>query len=89
MHKQQYTDALLVRCMLFVWCPLKKFYETKMYKKGVKAADTILKKFPNHGETLAMKGLIYSCLGKKEEVCLCLKVMYLMRRAFLHIYISG
>eukprot|EP00953_Heterococcus_sp_UTEX-ZZ885_P028122 15010-Heterococcus_DN1.PRE.1 len=55
MRKQQYTDALL------------KFYETKMYKKGLKAADTILKKFPNHGETLAMKGLIYSCLGKKEE----------------------
>lgn len=24
-------------------------YELKQYKKGLKAADTILKKFPNHG----------------------------------------
>jgi hypothetical protein len=24
-------------------------YELKGYKKGLKAADTILKKFPNHG----------------------------------------
>lgn len=29
----------------------------KQYKKGLKAADTILKKFPNHGETLALKAL--------------------------------
>ena len=34
-----------------------KFYETKQYKKGLKAADTVLKKFPEHGETLAMKAL--------------------------------
>ncbi|KAG5091395.1 hypothetical protein JHK82_050173 [Glycine max] len=27
----------------------KKSYETKQYKKGLKAADTILKKFPDHG----------------------------------------
>ncbi|KAK3020558.1 hypothetical protein RJ639_047470 [Escallonia herrerae] len=26
-----------------------KSYETKQYKKGLKAADTILKKFPDHG----------------------------------------
>ncbi|ORY35432.1 NMDA receptor-regulated protein 1-domain-containing protein [Naematelia encephala] len=32
-------------------------YELKQYKKGIKAADTILKKFPNHGETLALKAL--------------------------------
>ena len=32
-----------------------KHYETKQYKKGLKAADTILKKFVDHGETLAMK----------------------------------
>ena len=32
-----------------------KFYETKQYKKGLKAADTVLKKFPEHGETNAMK----------------------------------
>lgn len=31
--------------------------QTKQYKKGIKNADTILKKFPEHGETLAMKVL--------------------------------
>jgi len=35
-----------------------KHYETKQYKKGTKAADSILKKYPKHGETLCMKGLI-------------------------------
>ncbi|KAK9837789.1 hypothetical protein WJX74_005116 [Apatococcus lobatus] len=44
-----------------------KCYETKQYKKGIKAADQILKKFPEHGETLAMKGLILNCLEKKAE----------------------
>ncbi|KAK3248425.1 N-alpha-acetyltransferase 16, NatA auxiliary subunit [Cymbomonas tetramitiformis] len=44
-----------------------KFYETKQYKKGIKAADQILKKFPDHGETLAMKGLTLNCMEKKEE----------------------
>jgi peptide alpha-N-acetyltransferase len=47
-------------------------YETKQYKKGIKSADAILKKFPNHGETLCMKGLILHNMGasskdKKEE----------------------
>jgi len=32
-----------------------KFYETKQYKKAIKAAEQVLKKFPDHGETLAMK----------------------------------
>ena len=44
-----------------------KFYETKQYKKGLKAAEQILKKFPNHGETLSMKGLTLNCLERKEE----------------------
>eukprot|EP00934_Nitzschia_sp_Nitz4_P003979 Nitzschia sp. Nitz4//scaffold19_size178191//168714//171518//NITZ4_002014-RA/size178191-augustus-gene-0.86-mRNA-1//1//CDS//3329540792//3969//frame0 len=44
-----------------------KHYETKQYKKALKQADTILKKFPNHGETLAMKGLILNCMSKNEE----------------------
>lgn len=34
-----------------------KHYENKQYKKALKAADAILKKFAEHGETLAMKGL--------------------------------
>ena len=35
-----------------------KFYESKNYKKALKNADLILKRYPNHGETLCMKGLI-------------------------------
>ena len=44
-----------------------KFYETKQYKKGLKAADLVLKKHPEHGETLAMKGLVLNCLDRKAE----------------------
>lgn len=46
---------------------LVRSYETKQYKKGLKAADSILKKFPRHGETLAMKGLIFNCMDCKED----------------------
>ena len=41
-------------------------YETKQHKKGLKSADFVLKKFPNHGETLAMKGLILSNMDRME-----------------------
>lgn len=46
-----------------------KYYETKQYKKAIKAADQVLKKFPDHGETLAMKGLTLNNMdpSKKEE----------------------
>jgi N-alpha-acetyltransferase 15/16, NatA auxiliary subunit len=42
-------------------------YESKQYKKGLRAAETILKKHPNHGDTQAMKALILSNQGKTEE----------------------
>lgn len=44
-----------------------KLYETKQYKKGIKTADQLLKKYSEHGETLAMKGLILNSTGKREE----------------------
>lgn len=44
-----------------------KAYESKQYKKALKTADGILKRFPNHGETLSMKGLTLSCMNRKEE----------------------
>ncbi|KAI7830391.1 NMDA receptor-regulated protein 1-domain-containing protein [Gamsiella multidivaricata] len=44
-----------------------KCYENKQYKKGFKGTEQILKKFPEHGETLALKGLFYNHLDKKEE----------------------
>jgi tetratricopeptide (TPR) repeat protein len=42
-------------------------YESKQYKKGITIADLILKKVPDHGETQAMKGLIYNYMGKKDQ----------------------
>jgi hypothetical protein len=48
-------------------------YETKQYKKGIKNAETILKKYPNHGETLAMKGMyvIYVYIYVRVFMCIC------------------
>jgi peptide alpha-N-acetyltransferase len=43
------------------------FMQSKMYKKGIKTADSVLRKFPDNGETLAMKGLLLNCLERKEE----------------------
>jgi len=45
-----------------------KFYESKQYKKGIKAADAILKRYPNHGETLCMKGLIVNAMANAAVV---------------------
>lgn len=42
-------------------------YEDKQYKRGLKTADTILKKNPKHGETMAMKALILNGQGKTDE----------------------
>lgn len=44
-----------------------KFYEFKQYKKGLKLTEQILKKYPDHGETLSLKGLCLTNLSKKEE----------------------
>lgn len=37
------------------------------FSKGLKAAEQILKKYPNHGDTQAMKALIMNTQGKTEE----------------------
>jgi peptide alpha-N-acetyltransferase len=44
-----------------------RHYEDKQYKRGLKAAEQILKKNPKHGDTLAMKALIINAQGKTEE----------------------
>eukprot|EP01061_Rhynchopus_euleeides_P034864 TRINITY_DN58818_c0_g1_i1.p2 TRINITY_DN58818_c0_g1~~TRINITY_DN58818_c0_g1_i1.p2 ORF type:complete len:711 (+),score=402.25 TRINITY_DN58818_c0_g1_i1:251-2383(+) len=46
-----------------------KLYESKQMKKALKTVQGILDKNPNHGESLAMKGLIISSApyNKKEE----------------------
>ncbi|XP_064405279.1 N-alpha-acetyltransferase 15, NatA auxiliary subunit-like [Halichondria panicea] len=44
-------------------------YESKQYKNGLKFSRQILSnpKYSDHGETLAMKGLLLSYMGRKEE----------------------
>ncbi|KAI0802147.1 tetratricopeptide [Xylaria sp. FL0064] len=42
-------------------------YEEKQYKRGLKAAEQILKKNPKHGDTMAMKALIINSMGKTDE----------------------
>ncbi|TAQ88550.1 hypothetical protein B7494_g3166 [Chlorociboria aeruginascens] len=49
-------------------------YEDKQYKKGIKAADQILRKNPKHGDTLAMKALIMNSQGKTDEAFALAKV---------------
>lgn len=50
-----------------IFSTLHKCYEKKEYSAGLKAADQILEKYPNHGETLAMKGLIVHSKGERDE----------------------
>ena len=48
-----------------------KSYEQKQYKKSLQYVKEILKKFPEHGETLSMKGLILNSSNKKSEAYEC------------------
>ena len=57
----------LPRELQAMFTTVTKFYENKQYKRGVKSADAILKKVPNHGETLAMKALHLYYSGEKSE----------------------
>ncbi|KAF2791614.1 N-alpha-acetyltransferas-like protein 15 [Melanomma pulvis-pyrius CBS 109.77] len=51
-----------------------KFYESKQYKKGLKAADQVLRKVPNHGDTQAMKALILNSQGLSDEAFALAKI---------------
>lgn len=42
-------------------------YETKKFKLGLKTADAILKKHPEHGESLCMKGLLLASTGDRAQ----------------------
>ncbi|KAL2267852.1 hypothetical protein VTJ83DRAFT_5129 [Remersonia thermophila] len=44
-----------------------RYYEDKQYKRGLKAAEQILKKNPKHADTISMKALILNAQGKTEE----------------------
>lgn len=53
---------------------LVKHYEGKQYKKGLKSADQILRKVPNHGDTQAMKALILNSQNQGEEAFALCKI---------------
>ncbi|KAK3352830.1 NMDA receptor-regulated protein 1-domain-containing protein [Lasiosphaeria hispida] len=44
-----------------------RHYEDKQYKRGLKAAEQILKKNPKHADTMSMKALIMNAQGKTDE----------------------
>ncbi|KAI8613951.1 NMDA receptor-regulated protein 1-domain-containing protein [Chytriomyces sp. MP71] len=44
-----------------------KLHDQKLHKKGLKTCETILKKYPEHGEAIAFKALFLSGLERKEE----------------------
>lgn len=46
---------------------MSKQFDNREYAKAVRSADSILAGFPEHGETLAMKGLTLHTMDKKEE----------------------
>jgi len=46
---------------------LSKLHEKKQFKRALRDCDAILKVNPDHGETLAMKGLTLNFLNKKTE----------------------
>ncbi|KAI9225207.1 MAG: NMDA receptor-regulated protein 1-domain-containing protein [Piptocephalis tieghemiana] len=52
---------------------LLRSFELQHYKKGLKASEQILRKFPEHGETLAMKGIFLVNMDRKEEGYECVR----------------
>jgi N-alpha-acetyltransferase 15/16, NatA auxiliary subunit len=46
---------------------VNRLYECRDYKKALRLCDDILKKVPDHGETMALKAMCLQGSGKKEE----------------------
>ncbi|KAF8582555.1 N-terminal acetyltransferase A, auxiliary subunit [Ramaria rubella] len=46
---------------------LLSLYESRTLKRALKTADQILKKVPDHGETMCMKGLVLTHMNRKDE----------------------
>jgi tetratricopeptide (TPR) repeat protein len=72
-HNANLTSRELPGKEATVFKNILKLYEFKQYKKGLKLAETILKKFESHGETLSMKGLFLSQLSRKDEAYECVR----------------
>ncbi|KAL8712323.1 MAG: hypothetical protein Q9220_003474 [cf. Caloplaca sp. 1 TL-2023] len=63
----QQQQALLGSKERSLFQQVVKHYESKQYKKGIKSANQILQKNPNHGDTQAMKALIINAQGNPDE----------------------
>ncbi|TKR77240.1 hypothetical protein L596_018250 [Steinernema carpocapsae] len=61
------TSQPLSRRNMLSFRKIVMFYEMKNYRQGLKTAKALLEIVPDHGATLAMKGLILSCTGKPAE----------------------
>jgi N-alpha-acetyltransferase 15/16, NatA auxiliary subunit len=46
---------------------IARCYERKSYRRCLLLSDKILKSYPKHGETLAMKGLVLGCMNRRTE----------------------
>eukprot|EP01127_Copromyxa_protea_P006915 TRINITY_DN16851_c0_g1_i1.p1 TRINITY_DN16851_c0_g1~~TRINITY_DN16851_c0_g1_i1.p1 ORF type:complete len:867 (-),score=274.10 TRINITY_DN16851_c0_g1_i1:22-2601(-) len=67
MYQEKLQPKGIAPSHLTTFRSILKFHESKQYKKGIKAADTLLKTYPDHGETLALKGLILFSQDKHAE----------------------
>ncbi|PFH47386.1 hypothetical protein AMATHDRAFT_152156 [Amanita thiersii Skay4041] len=65
-HSSPHSKRALPSKEASLFKELLTLYETRQLKKGLKASEQILKKFPEH-ETLCMKGLVLTHMGKREE----------------------
>ena len=65
--KADHDPQALPKAELKEFLQVQKLYDKRNFKRALKAADGILAKFPEHGETLSMKGLLLNQLNRKEE----------------------
>ncbi|KAL9598223.1 MAG: hypothetical protein Q9219_004643 [cf. Caloplaca sp. 3 TL-2023] len=63
----QQQQALLGSKERSLFAQVVKHYELKQNKKGLKTAEQILRKYPKHGDTQAMKALIINAQGNSDE----------------------
>jgi len=52
---------------------LQRLYDSKQYRRCLRATDVILREYPYHGKTLSMKGLTLNTLKRKKEAYTCVR----------------
>ncbi|SBT50191.1 hypothetical protein POVWA2_060330 [Plasmodium ovale wallikeri] len=75
MHKQNADSNKLPNKEMNNFRLMTQMIELKKHKKAFKICEHILKKYPKHGETLAMKGYLLNAIDEnnKEEAFKCVK----------------